>query len=333
MKATEPRLRAALERPSDDVRLFLLHGPDEAGAMAWAERLAKSVGADAERVDLDGATLKNDPARLADEAASLSLFGGRRFVRVTGAGEESTPAVEALLAAERAGNPVLVIAPAVRATGALVKAVIAAPHALAYACYPPDGDQAAGLAGEVARSQGLRLSREAAARLARAADGDRAVLQREIEKLALYLDAAPDRPADATEEAIDAVGASIAEAEVDSIVAAVIGGEARDLATLLRERGADVSLIPLLRALARRIMLLAEMRVAVDAGEGAGPVMKRHRVFWRDEAATAAALRRWTPAALARALADVRGIERATMAPGNAGAILGDAALLAMTRR
>lgn len=301
--------------------------------MAWAERLARAIGSDSERIDLDGATLKSDPARLADEAASLSLFGGRRFIRVSGAGEESVAAVEALLSAERAGNPVLVIAPGVRSTGALVKAALAAQNALAFACYPPGGDQATALANDVARSLGLRLSREAAARLARAADGDRAVLNQEIEKLALYLDAAPDRPADAGENAIDAVGASIAEAEADTIVAAVIGGDARALGMALRERGAEVSLVPLLRALARRIMLLAEMRVAVDAGEGAAQVMKRHRVFWRDEASTGAALRRWSPAALASALASVRAVERATMSPGNAGPILGDAALLSMARR
>ena len=36
------------------------------------------MGAEAERVDLSGAELKADPARLADEAASISLFGGAR---------------------------------------------------------------------------------------------------------------------------------------------------------------------------------------------------------------------------------------------------------------
>ena len=75
MKANEAQAKAALDRPSPDIRLYLLHGPDEAGAAALAQRLAKALGPAAERVDLDAATLKSDPARLADEAASASLFG------------------------------------------------------------------------------------------------------------------------------------------------------------------------------------------------------------------------------------------------------------------
>ncbi|KAK0329015.1 hypothetical protein LTR94_038475, partial [Friedmanniomyces endolithicus] len=52
--------------------------------------------------------------------------------------------------------------------------------------------------------------------------------------------------------------------------------------------------------------------------------MKRHRVFFRDEAKTARALRRWTPAMLARALARIRAAERGVMAPSNAGAVLAE---------
>ncbi|KAK0329027.1 hypothetical protein LTR94_038412, partial [Friedmanniomyces endolithicus] len=73
MKVTEPRLTAALDRPPADIRLYLLPGPDESTAMAFAARLGKALGAGAERVDLDGATLRGDPARLSDEAAAISL--------------------------------------------------------------------------------------------------------------------------------------------------------------------------------------------------------------------------------------------------------------------
>ena len=64
------------------------------------------MGPDAERIDLDGQTLRDDPARLADEAASFSMFGDKRCIRITGMGEESLPALNALLEAEAAGNPV-----------------------------------------------------------------------------------------------------------------------------------------------------------------------------------------------------------------------------------
>ncbi|MBB6504856.1 DNA polymerase-3 subunit delta [Sphingomonas endophytica] len=333
MKATEARLTAALDRPPADIRLYLLHGPDEAVAQAFVAQLAKAMGEGAERVDLDGPTLRGDPARLADEAAALSLFGGARFVRVTGAGEELLEAVSALLAAEQAGNPAIVLAPTVKATGKLVKTAIESDRALAFACYPPGARDAAAIVADLARAAGLRLSPAAVQRIIRGSDGDRAVMMREVEKLALYLDAAPDRPVDADDGALAAIGAEIAEGEIGEVVLSITAGQVDVLIDGLRRmNGPDASPIPILRALGRRLVTLAEMRAAVEAGEGAEQVMKRHRVFWREEAATAAALRRWTLPMLASAQESARRAEREVIAAGPAGRIVADHFLLRMTR-
>jgi DNA polymerase-3 subunit delta len=334
MKATEPRLKAALDRPPADIRLYLLHGPDDATATGLAARLARALGEGAERIDLEPGTLRSDPARLTDEAAAIALFGGARWVRVTGAGEESLDAVEALLSAAQAGNPAVLIAPGVKATGKLVKAAIDSDRAMAFACYPPNDRDFSQLANDLAREQGLRLTGNVAQRLMRAAEGDRAVLAREIEKLALYLDAAPDHPAEADEAAVEAIGATLSEGEIGAIVAAVTAGEPAAVVDALRRLdGPDASPIPVLRALARRFVMLAEMRQQVERGEGVDQVMKRHRVFWKEEAATAAALRRWKAADLTRALARVREGERAVIAAGAAGRTLASTLLVGLARR
>ena len=137
MKMKPQQLRAALGRLAPDVRLYLVHGPDEAGAFELAAQLGRTMGAGAERVDLDGATLRGDPARLADEAAAMSLFGDARWIRVTGVGEERLAAVTLLLAAARAGNPVLAIAPSLKATARLVKLAAESPAAIVTQCYAP----------------------------------------------------------------------------------------------------------------------------------------------------------------------------------------------------
>ena len=78
---------------------------------------------------------------------------------------------------------------------------------------------------------------------------------------------------------------------------------------------------------------LAEMRADVAAGGDIASVIKRHRVFFREEAATAAALRRWTPEALAEAQRQVRRVERALVASGTAGAVLADQAMIRLAER
>ena len=55
-----------------------------------AEKIARAIcpelGGGFRVAELDADTLAHDPARLNDEAASLSLMGGRRLVRVHDAG-------------------------------------------------------------------------------------------------------------------------------------------------------------------------------------------------------------------------------------------------------
>ncbi|HEX8556457.1 MAG TPA: DNA polymerase III subunit delta [Sphingomonas sp.] len=333
MKANAGQIRTALGKRDPGVRLFLLHGPDAAGAGELANVLARAMGADAERVDLDGSTLKSDPARLADEAASMSLFGGARFIRVSGVGEESHDALEALLEGTTPGNPVVAIAPTVKTSAKIVKLAIAHRAAMAFACYAPTGQDADRMATGISAEHGMRLAAGVARRLVEAAGGDRAVLTREIEKFALYLDAAPERPAELDHAAVDAIGADLADAEMGGAVDAIIRGDPAALgAEIAALDQADISPIAWLRATGRRLVMLAEIRAAVDEGEPVDRVLGRHRVHFKEEAAVTAAARRWTPVMLAAALDRVRQAERATMAPGNAGPVLAAAAVTAIAR-
>ncbi len=333
MKASAAQIRAALAEPGPDIRLYLLHGPDEAGAADLARTLGKAMGPDAERVDLDGAQLKGDPSRLADEAAAMSLFATARHVRVTTAGEESLEAFTTLLNAERAGNPVVAIAPSVKTSAKIVKLALESPRAMAFACYAPTAADAERLAATMAGDQGLRLAGGVARRLVETTGGDRAVMAREIDKLALYLDASAERPQDLEHAALDAVGADLGDAEMTRAIDAVIEGRVADLGTelaLLEQAG--TSPIPWLRQLVRRLVTLADMRGEIDRGDAVDVVMKRHRVFFREEAQTAKSLRRWSPTMLATAIARVRAAERAIMASGNAGGVVAEAAVVALSQ-
>lgn len=322
-----------LPRLRPDVRLYLFHGADEAGAAALAQQLAGAMP-DAERVDLDATMLRKDPGRLADEAASMSLFGEARIIRAAPIGEESLAALMLLLDAARADAPVIAVAPTVKATARIVKLAIDHPRALSIACYPPSADQMERLVAAMLAEHGLRPAPGLAQRLADAGNADRAVIAREVEKLALFLDAASDRPRDAAMTDLDAIGADMGEAEQTEAVAALIDGSPGMLGiALARIDEGGGSAIPWLRALNRRLIALAEMRGAVGRGEAIETVMKRNRIHFREEASTEKALRRWSPAMLVQALEQLREAERAVMAPANAGAVVAEHAALGLARR
>jgi len=333
MKASTAQIRAAVEKPNPQTRLYLFHGPDEAGASDWADKLARTLGPDAERIDLDMKALREQPGRLADEAASLSLFGGARYIRVKGLEEGAGEAVSLLLGAERAGNPVIAIAPGLKASGKLVKQAIASQAALAHACYVPEGIDAARLASTVAREHGLRLTGDLPQRLASATGGDRAILAREIEKLALYLDAAPDRPRDADGAALDAIGADLSDAELFHAIDAVLDGRLGELGAELAKLGENGSAIPLLRQLSRRLLTLAELRQDMDGGLTVDQVLEKHRIFFREKVATGRALRRWNADQIVRAVDRVRSAERALMHSGSAGDVLAEAECVTIARQ
>src|SRR5579862_793526 len=88
-------------KPPKDLVAALVFGPDTGLVRERAETLMKSVVddlSDAFRVsDLDDSALSADPARLADEAAAISMMGGRRVVRVRGAGNNLTALMEGFL--------------------------------------------------------------------------------------------------------------------------------------------------------------------------------------------------------------------------------------------
>lgn len=331
MKASAAQIRAAVDKPNPSTRLYLFHGPDEAGAADLSERLSRALGPDAERIDLDMKALREQPGRLADEAASLSLFGGTRFVRLMGAEEGAAEAIGLLLAAERAGNPVVAIGPGLKASGKLVKLAIASPAAMAHGCYVPEGIEATKLAANVAREHGLRLTGDVPQRLATACGGDRAILAREIEKLALYLDAAPDRPRDADGAALDAIGADLGDTDLSHAIGAVLDGRVAEIGGELARLGDGIG-VPLMRQLARRLQALADMRIDLDKTGDVDQVLEKHRVFFREKASTGRALRRWNAGQIARAIDRVRETERALMRSASAGEVLADAECTAIAR-
>jgi DNA polymerase III subunit delta len=335
VKASHSEMTRALDAPQGKIKLYLLHGADESGSNALAKRLERALGSEAERIDMTSAALKDDPALLADEAASFSLFGTRRFMRLQPATEDAVPAIEAMLATDTAENPIVAIAGALKPTSALLKLALARADILSFASYVPDGADAEALATSLGRDVGLRLSRDVARRIAGAAANDRAVMAQELEKIALYLDAAIDRPTDATLEAVEAIGATLNDSAFSELTESVLGGKpdraARAMARLTQDGIAGVAM---LRILQKRVVLLSELRAEVEEGSTPDAAVRARgkAIFFKEVASLTHQLSIWPAAQLSTAAARLLQVERAIKSAGNAGDVVCAAELIQISR-
>lgn len=330
MKANRGEIERALDRPGEAIRCYLLHGPDEAGSRALSDRLGKTMGADAERIDLEGAALAKDPALLADEAASTSLFGGARWIRVRANGDEVTEAVQALLDAPQAGNPVAIIAGALKPASKLLKLALASPTVLAFASYAPEGREADRMVADMGAALGLRIGPEIARRIFDAAAGDRAVVAQELEKIAAFLDAGEGGPGDVDAGVLAAIGAGEGESSAGVLIDAVLTGRAKAAVEELAgvaEAGGDG--IPLVRAMLRRLLQLAALRGEADQ---AGIAAATKAVFFKEKDVIEAELRRWSAPELAMLVDRITAAQARLLESGGPGAVVASQELLTIAR-
>ena len=97
MKLTNRDFAAKARGAAQGCGIFFFCGQDEAGASAAANELVSWLPEPGERVEMSGAELRGDPAKLGDEARTTSLFGDRRHIWVRASGDEAHEALKVLV--------------------------------------------------------------------------------------------------------------------------------------------------------------------------------------------------------------------------------------------
>lgn len=313
MKIAKGQIARLVEQPAADTRFYLFWGPDEGQSRALASRLLQALGAD--RFIVISSAVKADPAALADEAGALALFGGKRVIWIEPAGDEIRDGIAALLEAPTPESPVVAIAPAAARPKELIRIAESSPLAACFAAYAPDGQEAERMVVDIGRRYGLRVDRQIAARIAAGCGNDQAIVDRELEKLSLYLDSSTSRPRELDGDALDAVGANLDGSDMLHLADLALTGDLRPLAEGLGQLGSASEAIPVMRALQRRLLMLAPARARVEQGERADAVMASigKALFWRDKGKFGAMLARWTATDLARLTERAAAAERALL--------------------
>jgi DNA polymerase-3 subunit delta len=169
--------------------VFLVFGPDVGLVSERIGAILKALVDDPadpfQMVRLGGDDVAGDPGRLADEANTIPLFGGRRAVRIDATARNLVPAIENHIEAGT-GCPVVIEAGNLKKDAALRKVVERSKAAVAIECFPDVERDLMRLIDAEAASAGLTVDPDARALLLTLLGADRIGSRSEIAKLALY---------------------------------------------------------------------------------------------------------------------------------------------------
>ncbi|GGC51561.1 DNA polymerase III subunit delta [Chelatococcus reniformis] len=292
----QKRLKAAV---------VLVYGPDSGLVAERARRIAENAvdnpGDPFQLVRLDGDGVAADPLKLADEANTIGLFGGRRAIWIKPSSRSLVAALTPVLAT-RPEDAVVVVEAGDLARSSPVRTLCErSPAALAIPCYADGPRELAGLVDATMRDAGLQIDREAKEQLVALLGGDRLASRNELEKLVLYAHGSTR----VTEDDIAAAVGDVSTIAADELVDAVFAGDlpAADQAyAKLRSEGMDPGVV--VGFLLRHALALAASRIAIDRGGTPEGAVERMRVHFKRKARVERHLRLWTSPALAKVVQD-----------------------------
>jgi len=294
-----------LHRPDPQISAVLLYGPDAGLVRERADALARAICPDLQDpfqlAELTPAILGADPARLADEAAQISLMGGRRVVRVRDAGDALAPLFARFLGDSLGDALTVVEAGDLPGRAALRRVFDEAQRAAAIGCYPDSARDLAAVIRESFAARHVTASRDAVDFLVQHLGGDRLLTRAELEKLTLYAGEGGRIELDD----VRAVTADSAALSLDDAVLAAAEGDAmaldRALGRVFQEGESAVSVI---RALLRHLQRLHVLAVRIAAGASLDETMRAARppIFFKQQDSWRRQLQRWSDAPLRLAL-------------------------------
>ena len=299
---------ATLARLDPRVAVVLIYGPDTGLVAERARRVAQAAVSDPEDpfqfVKLDGDGVAGDPGRLADEAGTVAMFGGRRAVWVRPTSKNLAPAIEAVLALPGSDALVVVEAGDLAKSSPLRVVCEKAPRALAVPCYADEGRSLAQVADDVLKAAGLLIDSETRSLLVDSLGGDRLATRSELEKLVLYCHGRER----VTAADLEAVLSDVSALSTNTVVDAAFLGSVQEADEGLRRlRQEGTSATGVLSPLLGHALNLLPLSLEVAGGSPAGVAVKSWRgLYFKREPLITRQLGLWTPDMLRRLIARIQ---------------------------
>jgi DNA polymerase-3 subunit delta len=331
-----------LTNPSTDVHAILIYGPDDGAVRERVQTLVKArVGSPPDPMlvtELSEADLKADPARLADEAAAMSLIPGERVVRMKGSGETAAKLFKMFLSGCTDGSIkpsalVVVDAGDLKPSSGLRKAAESAKNAAAIACYADDARSVEALIRSEVKAQNCTIEPDALDLLTSRLGADRGITRQEISKLLLFKGSEDGA---ITRDDVEACLPPDADSDANMLADIVGCGEVADFdRAFSRARAGGQPPASLIRGVANHFQSLHMMSAAMESGTAPGQLVKSARppLHFKRQPKVELQLRLWPRKDVETAISALADAECQTRTTGAPDDLLCHRTLLSLTRR
>jgi DNA polymerase-3 subunit delta len=294
-----------IKNPGLDRGIFLVYGPDQGLVHETAQALLDFYGKDSTdpmaTLTIDPAMLSADPALLAIEARTQSMFGGLRCIRVRNATKALTPHIKELL--DDMPEAVVVLEAAnLPPRDSLRQIAEKSPAARTLPCYADNERSLSELIRQTFDNNKIAVDSDTISTLRALLGNDREVTRRELEKLSLFA----EQSKKLTRDDVLALCGDNAALAIDEIIDATGTGHVEKLdRAITRARRAGIDTQRLMISALNHFAWLRQMRAQLDQGGNAKSVLdaQKPRPHFSRRDALEQQLRLWNDDALSGAAA------------------------------
>ncbi len=295
-------------KPSSSFPVVLLYGPDKGLVSERARRYAQATKLPLDDpfavIRMEADEIDADPSRLADEARTISMFGGERLIWIKNAGGQKKLAEAIkLLATEPPHETYVLIEAGDLKKGAGLRGIVeGAPAAMALPCYSDDARGIDGVIDDVLNEWKMQITLDGRQLLRASLGGDRLATRGELEKLCLYAKGKERIDIDDVREAVG----DVAGLSMDEVIDAVLTGNLPAFETAFdRVVKSGTASFLLLNSAMRQFQQIQTLRYSIDSERKSASVVvagARPPIFFNRKKLIETALGHWNGESLSRVL-------------------------------
>ncbi|MEM6383306.1 MAG: DNA polymerase III subunit delta [Pseudomonadota bacterium] len=285
-----------IKRPDPQTPIVLVFGPDQGGVQARTRALAAALAGDdtMARIDLDAASLSDNPALLAEEADSVSMFGSSKVIIVRLDDPKPLAAtVASLLETPPTAASIIIAAGDLKKSHPVRKRIESSPAGVGVPCYAPEQRDLARVLEDASRRFAVVIAPDVQKAILGLLGSDYALAVGEIEKLCL----ACHHTGRVDLEAVEALLTDSVQTGLFDVSDKAFAGDAASALRALEHvivEGQEPSVVG--QILYRQGLLLETLRAQVDSGSNTEAAIRAMRppIYFKRQPLIARAVSLWS---------------------------------------